>query len=59
MRDGNVQIVVTDVSGRVVLSSTEVSSGVITVSTKEWNAGMYHIRLEQEGHIATAKFIKQ
>lgn len=57
--NGALRLIVTDVSGRVVYTTTEGGSGVITLDTKEWNAGMYHIRMEQDGHVAMAKFIKQ
>ncbi|HTH31329.1 MAG TPA: T9SS type A sorting domain-containing protein [Lacibacter sp.] len=62
LRTGKAQITVLDVHGRTISSFTKniaTGANVIPVISREWPAGLYSIKIDQDGMISTHKLIKK
>lgn len=62
LQTGNVQITVFDMHGRKVTAFTKsirTGANVIPVVSKEWQAGFYSVKIDQDGIITTHKLIKK
>ena len=62
LQAANAQITVLDMHGRTVSSFTKnirKGGNVVDVVSREWPAGLYSVKIEQEGIISTHKVIKK
>ena len=56
---GTAQVSVTDVTGRLVETRLVSAIGIVTLDIAKWPAGVYQLRMEQDGQMAIAKVVKE
>ncbi|MEZ4808283.1 MAG: S8/S53 family peptidase, partial [Flavobacteriales bacterium] len=56
---GKVEIIVQDLTGRIVHADSYTSAQLIRIDTRSWTTGMYIVRLAQGDAVSLAKVIKQ
>jgi hypothetical protein len=56
---GPVRLIVSDITGRVILDRNIVAGGRITMAISDWSDGMYHVQVIQGSVLTTGKVVKQ